>query len=164
MDYAAILKFEAAIAIVLVEEGILSNNPADPGGLTMYGLSKAAHPDMPWPPTLDQAKAEYKSCYWDPHHCDEMPWQFALSVFDAAINQTNIAVVLLQAALHVTKDGIIGPATISAMTDEYADDAFRCYLAFRADAYFHNPDYETFGNGWLQRLMRIAQASKSPPV
>lgn len=152
--------FDAAVEIVLGEEGVFSDDERDPGGLTIFGLSKAAHPDMPWPPTIDDAKAEYRKVYWEPHRCDEMPWAFALALFDASVNQTAIAVVLLQAALHVEKDGIIGPATIAAMTDEYANDAFLSYLAFRADAYFHNPQYDTFGHGWLARLMRIAQCSQ----
>jgi lysozyme family protein len=155
--------FAAAEAVVVGVEGYYSNSPADPGGETMYGLSRAAHPAMPWPPTPDDAKAEYKSVYWDAHRCSDMPWPWALAVFDAAVNQTSFAITLAQKELGVTADGVVGPATLAAMQTEYSADHLRGYLALRADAYFRNANYATFGHGWLKRLAIIAQQGEHPP-
>jgi len=155
---------DAAIAIVLEEEGVFSDDARDPGGETMYGLSRAAHPGLPWPPTIDQARAEYLRVYWTPHRCEEMPWGWALALFDGCVNQTGRAVRLAQLALQTVEDGEVGPETLAAMQGPHGGDRLLTYLALRADAYLKSPNYDVFGHGWLRRLMRIAQCGEHPPV
>jgi hypothetical protein len=54
-------------------EGEHSNDAADKGGDTWYGLARRWNQDMPWPPTRDQAIARYRERYWDACRCDELP-------------------------------------------------------------------------------------------
>lgn len=156
--------FDTIERIVIGLEGKGSNDPRDEGGETVYGLSRAAHPSMPWPPTLDDAKAEYRKDYYDAHRCAEMPFPWALAVFDAAVNQTEMAVRMAQRALNTTQDGVIGAETLKLMAMSGSDDALLSFLAFRADAYMHRPDYDVWGHGWLRRLVRIAQCGEHQPT
>jgi lysozyme family protein len=38
---------QKALAVVLANEGFYSNNSADPGGETLYGIARRAHPEWP---------------------------------------------------------------------------------------------------------------------
>lgn len=155
--------FPSAAAVILESEGVFSDLRNDPGGSTYFGIARASHPDIPWPPTKDQALAIYRSQYWDPHRCGEMPWAWALAVFDGVVNQDLGVLRLAQLALRITEDGAIGSATIHAMGAAPADD-FGAFLSLRADAYYKSHGYPAFGHGWFARLIRVAQAGEHPPV
>ena len=83
-------KFPLAVAIVLEEEGVFSDDPNDVGGETIFGIARASHPAIPWPPTKDQSIAIYQAEYWTAHRCGEMPWPWGLGVFDGEVNQGNV--------------------------------------------------------------------------
>lgn len=89
--------FEKAVAFVLSHEGLYSNNPADPGGETKYGISKRAHPDMDIKNlTLDEAKAIYRNGYWDDCNCDMLPYPFDVAIFDTAVNMGKTAALKIK--------------------------------------------------------------------
>lgn len=155
--------FDAAFAIVLGEEGGHVHDPADPGGETKFGISKRAYPLLDIASlTLDDAKAIYHTDYWDKHRCGEMPWQWALAVFDACVNQGS-GVRWAQLALSAIDDGAVGPEMLALMA-KAPDDDYRAFLALRAEAYARNPRFATYGHGWLKRLFRVAQAGEHPPA
>jgi len=59
--------FDKAFDLVVGVEGGYVNDPRDPGGRTIYGITERDNQDL-WragPPTLAQAKARYKRDYWD---------------------------------------------------------------------------------------------------
>ena len=97
-------------AVVLSEEGGLSDHPQDPGGLTKYGISRRAYPDLDIRRlTMDDAIELYRRDYWNPVHGTDLPPPLALLLFDAAVNQgAGTAVRLLQKAVGVTEDGNFG--------------------------------------------------------
>jgi hypothetical protein len=79
----------------LREDGGYTNNPADPGGETKYGISKRANPDVDIKAlTLEQATDIYKTKYWDiyvtlrPVNANllNLPTAVAVAVFDAGVN------------------------------------------------------------------------------
>ncbi|HXH54259.1 MAG TPA: glycosyl hydrolase 108 family protein [Gammaproteobacteria bacterium] len=99
--------FNLAISFVLKHEGGLSNNLADPGGITNYGVSlrflKALGNNLPpgviidEQPTVDafdvrnmniaEARLLYKQDWWDKYQYGNINDQFlANKVFDIAIN------------------------------------------------------------------------------
>src|SRR5215472_7824652 len=79
--------FDQAFEIVVGHEGGYSNNSSDPGGETMYGISKRSYPDIVISTlTLDQAKAIYERDYWNKAGCDLCDPGLALVLFDAAVN------------------------------------------------------------------------------
>lgn len=146
--------FDRAFAVVIGHEGDLSDDVRDPGGLTRYGISQRAHPGVDVRNlTLAQAKQIYLERYWLPLHADAMPEAVAVQVFDAAVNHgIKPAVRMLQRALGVTVDGIIGPQTLAAMTT--TDDA-RFVARFAAERLMYYTDlagWEAFGRGWTRRV------------
>lgn len=158
--------FPAAAAVVLAEEGVYSDDPVDPGQETKWGISRAAHPEIPdatWQTfTRDDALAIYRAQYWDAHRCGEMPWPWALGVFDAVVNQGHAAVGLAQDALRVAQDGAIGPETLAAMATAPRDD-FEDFLALRLESYARDAKFETYARGWFKRVVNIAMAATAPP-
>ena len=155
--------FDAALALVVGEEGNYSNDPRDTGGETKFGISKRAYPQLDIAAlSLDKAKAIYRRDYWERNRCGEMPWRWALAVFDACVNQGG-GVRWAQLALSTVEDGTVGPETLALMASA-ADDDYRGFLALRAEAYVRERSSAIYGHGWLKRLFRIAQAGEHPPA
>ncbi len=100
--------FDRCVRAVLSEEGGLSDHPQDPGGLTKYGISRRAYPDLDIRRlTMDDVIEIYRRDYWNPVHGTDLPASLALLVFDAAVNQgVGTAVRLLQKTLGVKEDGV----------------------------------------------------------
>src|SRR5215831_5610637 len=101
--------FDQAFEIVVGHEGGYSNNSSDPGGETMYGISKRSYPDIVISTlTLDQAKAIYERDYWNKAGCVLCaPW-LPLVGWEATVNNgVGQAVRCLQAAGGATADGSI---------------------------------------------------------
>ena len=154
---------------ILQAEGGLVDNPNDPGGVTKYGISKAAFPDLDIPAlTPEEAVAIYATNYWEPAKCPALPANLALVHFDAAVNcGVGQAARFLQHAVGVTVDGIVGPLTIAAAWK--APEAIGAYFSVREAFYRRlaqaNPAEGVFLQGWLNRLANLkaflAQAASS---
>lgn len=152
------MNFDAAFEKLLGHEGKYSNNPADPGGETMYGVTlRVARAsgyagemrDLP----LSVAKDIYRELYWDTIHADEIPDAVRFDVFDASVNSgPGQAVRFLQRATGVTDDGRLGPVTIravKAMDPQLLDKRLNGYrLRFMAEL----KTWPTFGRGWAARI------------
>lgn len=156
--------FQAADMIILSVEKEHSADPNDPGGDTWWGLARRWHPnETPWPPTFERAQQVRRAEYWDAHGCGAMPWQWALAVYDGAVNQGAAVVRMAQQALGVPQDGVAGPRTAAAMAAAQPD-CLRQFLALRALRYTMEPQFGSFGRGWLARLFMIAQLGAAPPA
>ncbi len=148
--------FDDAFTELMGNEGGYSNNPADPGGETMWGITKrvavangytGAMQDLP----QDTAKAIAKSEYWDRYSCDSFDPRIGFQVFDAAYNG-GPAARWLQEAAEVQPDGVIGPVTIAAVQ---AVDPLRIIMRFDSYrlTYLASLDtFPTFGRGWANRI------------
>ena len=148
--------FHRCIDRILAEEGGLSRHPADPGGLTQYGISQRSYPTLDITGlTLDAAKALYRRDYWQVLHGDQLPSGLDLLLLDCAINQgPTTAIKLLQRTLRIRDDGLIGPETLN--TAELAmPGLLDAFAAERALRYELNPNEATFGRGWYRRLLRM---------
>ena len=154
--------FIAAVSIVLVAEGVFSDDAKDPGGETVYGIARAAHPDLlPWPPSKDEAIEVYRTEYWQKNRCGDLPWAWALVLFDGCVNQGSV-VKLAQTTLGLRADGVVGDATIDAMRIAPAE-LLNLFFAGRALAYMALSGFPTFGKGWLKRLFNMrAQCAVAP--
>ena len=148
--------FHHCINRILAEEGGLSAHPADPGGLTNYGISQRSYPTLNIAAlTLADAQALYRRDYWQPIHGDQLPDGLDVLLLDCAINQGPVtAIQLLQQALHIQDDGLLGPKTLSAAAVAMPGllDAFTAERALR---YEFNRNEVVFGRGWYRRLLRI---------
>lgn len=147
--------FDTAVAFVLRHEGGYSQDLADPGGETNWGISRRAYPDLPIALlTREEAINIYRRDYWMRMRCDELPGQVALLVFDAAVNQgPDAAVKMLQEELSVAIDGVLGPLTITAATSRNHDDLALGYCARRGMRYAMTKNLDRYGRGWFKRLL-----------
>jgi lysozyme family protein len=150
------MNFDQAFDIVIGHEGGYSNNQADPGGETKYGISKRAYPLLDIASlTLNDAKAIYLRDYWQALKCNELPDAIRYPLFDAAVNAGVItAAKWLQMTLKVTVDGVIGPHTIAA-AQSAGEKTVRQMLGLQLDFKTRLPTWPTFGAGWSRRIATI---------
>ncbi len=158
--------FQAAVAFVLRHEGGLSDNPADPGGLTNFGISLRAYPQLGSEGirglTAEKAAAIYFTDWWLPLRFGQLPTPFAAKAFDAAVNMGERAVELLQQAVNacdpahpIAIDGGIGPITAAASRAVNPSALRTRYTQNLAGHYRqlveNNPAMGVFLDGWLAR-------------
>lgn len=156
--------WETAIAFVLKEEGGANGELVlnDRGGYTKFGISTSAHPSLDVHNlTLEQAKEIYQKEYWQACRCDELPSALAIAVFDCSVNQgEGAAKRLLQIALDVDVDGILGEKTIAAAFKS-GPQAIRHFMALRMARYIRtvmkDHTQEVFVDNWSARVMNLAE-------
>lgn len=158
------MSFAACLPVILASEGGYTNNPADSGGPTSLGVTIPTlsqwlgHPagvadvDALTPTTVAPL---YEALYWRAAACDGCPAGVDLMVFDAAVNQgVGRAVRLLQTALGLPADGIVGPLTRSAASACNAAAVINAIADARERLYRSYPKFAVFGGGWMTRLAR----------
>jgi lysozyme family protein len=151
--------FETAVDFILDVESGLVDDPSDPGGLTKFGISQRAYPNLNIRDlTIDGAKAIYRQDYWNLCSCDKLPAGVALVVFDAAVNQgVGSSIRMLQPALNVPEDGVVGAATLSAVRAKAAPSIIAEMIARRSVAYALSTLVSRDGLGWFRRLAKVHQ-------
>ena len=170
--------FSHALAFVLAREGGYVNDPTDKGGETKYGISDKrdgladgktdvdgdGKPDTRIKDlTEEQAGQIYFRDYWYPSYCSEWPDGISLFVFDSAVQHgAKKAIQLLQDAVGVTADGIVGQKTRTAVASADAEWLLtRCFLRrsrYYADIIKSNASQGKYLNGWFNRLYELANA------
>lgn len=150
--------FDKAFEHVLGIEGGYVNDPKDPGGETKYGICKRSYPAVDIKAlTIEQAKAIYKRDYWDKIKGDDLPFPLNLFMFDAAVNQgVDPAIKMLQAALSVAQDGVIGAQTLKVAIQAKGSDLPAQFMAARAMRYIGTRNFDRFGKGWFKRLFVVS--------
>lgn len=135
-----------------IEKGLV-DNPNDPGGLTNFGISQRSYPDLDIRSlTVDQAQAVLKRDIWDVARCDFLPWPLNFLLFEADVNcGVGTGGRLLQAALGVPVDGVIGPATIKAAGSASLPELVSRFQAKLGVRYASLANAATFLEGWLYR-------------
>jgi lysozyme family protein len=152
---APVAVFDRALQLVLRHEGGLVDNPKDPGGLTKFGISQRAYPQLDIRGlTVADAADIYRKDYWDKIHGDDLPEPLAIVLFDTAVNVGwPRAILMLQESLGVTVDGNIGPQTLAACAKP---EALVWFSAARVRFYVANRNYSVFGLGWIRRTISTA--------
>ena len=146
--------FTTALGYVLQSEGGWEDNSADPGGVTMFGV------------TLDEYQA-YKA---NPHltavnlrnitmlevsSCDLLPGGIDYLVFDFGVNAgCGRSIKILQQVIGATIDGSLGPKTLDLVLSTDPTILMQQFTHAKEDYYktLNNPTFEA---GWLNR---VAQA------
>jgi lysozyme family protein len=126
----------------LKKEGYYSNDSADPGGETKFGISHKAYPDLDIASlTLDDAKIIYERDYYTPlgFHGERIDYRWKL--FDIAVNM-GISVALKFKQL------------VTPLVPDY-DTALQQLQRLQAERYIdltkRNPGLKKFLRGWILR-------------
>lgn len=129
--------FDKALAFCILWEGgeRYTNDPADPGGETKWGISKRSHPNIDIKGlTYSQARDIYYNEYWIGAGCDELDPKRAWATFDTAVN------LGVKRALALRTPTSTWHSIINARRDYYY------ILAER------RPSLQKFLRGWLRRV------------
>lgn len=169
------MSFDRAFAYVVSPdvEGEFSDDPEDRGNWTSgvigqgelkgtkFGISAMSYPDLDIKNlTIGQARELYERDYWRRARCHEMPPEVGFAVFDSAINQgAGAAVRMLQDALDVTTDGVIGPKTLAAIQRSNPRRLLIDFTAERILRYVDTSTWKHHGRGWTRRAVRTALES-----
>lgn len=148
------MDFDAAFSRLIGHEGGLVDHPADPGGLTNYGISQRSYPgeDIRGM-TLQRAQDIYRRDYWGPAGCDVVPTGLRFDLFDMAVNAgVGRAVRTLQRAVGQVEDGIIGPRTLQAIQSTPAPRLVARFNGHRLEHMAGLPTWPAFGRGWARRI------------
>lgn len=152
--------FATALAFTLEAEGGWSDNPADPGGATMKGITFGTFLEHYPGATLNdlrnitdtQVADIYRHGYWNAVKGDDLPAGVDLSVFDMGVNAgPGRSTRILQDAVGSKADGIIGPITMKAIKG-VSPIALIHVLASEQQNYYEGlRSFDTFGEGWTKR-------------
>ena len=148
--------FITCAGVTLRMEGGLVNNPADPGGLTNFGIAAADHPGVDIADLAPLAALPYYQPYWAAINGDSLPLGVDLALFDFSFNAgAELAAKRLQSVVGVRQDGDIGPITLAALA-KATKSALIMNLTYLRIAYYETlANYPTFGAGWIKRAERI---------
>jgi len=145
-------RFLRLIPELLWNEGVHANDPDDPGGDTWFGITRRSYPDIPWPPTREQAIDIYYGDWWVRYgYARIADDELAGELLDLAPNMgASQAHKLLQRACTKTKwtllqdDGVLGPLSIAAinshpnvwwLTDRFRLEAIKFYGGLNKSKY-----------------------------
>jgi lysozyme family protein len=154
--------FEHSLDLVLKSEGGYVDNPKDPGGVTNLGVTATTWAN--WTKhmvtekimrslTKEDVEPLYKRKYWDACNCDDIPVGLDYLVFDFAVNAgPGRSAKLLQRALGLPEDGIIGAQTIQSIDISDKNDLISRFSNVKISYYESLPTFETFGKGWVARV------------
>ncbi|MBX3537397.1 MAG: glycoside hydrolase family 108 protein [Chelatococcus sp.] len=170
--------FQKAVDHVLASEGGYVDHPQDPGGATNLGITRATLGRFRGREVskaevralgLTEATAIYRQDYWRAVQADALPSGVDFVVFDCAVNSgPRRAILILQEALGVSRDGLIGPVTLRAAGTTEPTALIERYSALRLAFLGRLPTASVFGNGWRKRIAAVqrnalAMASSAAP-
>ena len=152
------LTFQQIFDRLIGHEGGYVNDPRDPGGETNWGITKRTamangYQGSMRAMTREQAFKIYQAAFWVRYQCEKMPSAIAYQFFDAAVNHgLGNASRMLQRAVGVADDGVIGNRTLAAIKQMAISDVIMRLNAERLEFYCKLGNFTTFGKGWVNRV------------
>lgn len=121
---------------------------------TKFGLAAMTYPDLDIKNlTIEQAKAIYFEDWWHPLKMDKFRPAMQYQFFDAAINHgAHNASKMLQRAIGVKDDGVIGAITIAAKDKLDINDLLMLFIAERIKFFTRVKTFDKYGKGWMNRM------------
>jgi lysozyme family protein len=153
--------FQECLVKVLKHEGGFVNHPKDPGGMTNLGVTKKVWEEWIGHEADEKAMREltpalvgpmYEMKYWRTSYCEKLPRGLDLLVFTMAVNSgSGRSVKLLQDAIGVVADGVIGPNTMAKINEANVEVLIDKFSEARTSFYKGLKTFPVFGKGWLSR-------------
>jgi lysozyme family protein len=169
--------WDKSFDMVIAHEGGFTNDQRDSGnhlpdgrqGCTMWGCTqtnweayvghKVTQDDMRALKKED-VKPLYKRDYWDAVKGDELPSGVDYAAFDFAINAgAKRSRVMLQRALGVADDGIIGNNTMNAIKAANGEQFLNKFSEAKTNFYKSLSNFNVYGTGWLRRVADVQKAA-----
>lgn len=161
--------FARSLSLVLKNEGGWSDIAADPGGATQKGITLATYRSFIKPGgskadlraiTDEQVATVYREEYWGALNCASLPDGVDFAAMDFGVNSgVGRAARYLQQIVGVATDGVIGPATITAVKAKPAADVINKLCDMRLGFLQRLPTWPTFGRGWAIRVASVRAAA-----
>ena len=162
--------FGSIFEYILSVEGGYSNDKADKGGKTKYGIIEAEARKYGYKGdmkdlTKDIAEDIYKNKYYLSNNLDKIKdKRVALSIADWTINSGNWGTKKAQQAVNILKgeilvvDGVLGEKSIEAINSIRPEMFLNQYHVLQRRFYQaivdHNASQKVFLKGWLNRVVR----------
>lgn len=140
--------FEICVAKVFQDEGGYTNDPADSGGKTNFGITQKETSIDVKTITKEQAKAIYKKKYWDALDCDNLPAGVDYTVFDYGVNSG----VGRASKVYKSFKTLEPLKAIDAINNERQ--------TFLNNLVVRRPKDKKFLKGWTARVARVRAFSK----
>nr|DAS68711.1 MAG TPA: Lysozyme [Caudoviricetes sp.] len=152
------LTFQQIFDRVIGHEGGYANDPRDTGGETNWGITKRTARENGYLGDMRQMKRVqafeiYKQAFWQRYQCEHFPSALAFQFFDACVNHgAGNAARMLQRAVGVLDDGVIGKLTLQAVENQSLNDTLMRLVAERLKFYTRLSNFNAFGKGWINRM------------
>ena len=153
--------FRDCLELVLKPAGGFVHHPKDPGGITNLGVTKRVWEEWIGHPATEKDMREltpaivapmYEMRYWRTSYCEKLPRGLDLLVFSMAVNAgSGRSVKLLQDAIGVVADGVIGPRTMAKINEANVEVLIDKFSEARTAFYKGLKTFPVFGKGWLSR-------------
>ena len=157
--------FQHCLALTLQYEGGWADDPHDPGGATMKGVTLAVYEQFKGRGATKEElrhisdtdlEAIYRQGYWDKMRCDDLPRGVDMVAFDAAVNSgPKRSAQWLQRAAMVPDDGVVGPKTVAALNALNAHQLVNAALDNRLYFLRGLSNFTRYGRGWTDRVARV---------
>lgn len=138
--------FGRAVAFALEKEGYKTDDPHDPGKLTIWGLSVVYHPAevakmarMTKEEAFKYASDIYFAKYWTPNRCDSLPFPDDWVVFDIAINP--------------------GVKLVGLLRGDWRDYLFQ-RIGYYCDRVKERPHKLMYLRGWINRTLELKRMAE----
>jgi lysozyme family protein len=153
--------FRDCLDLVLKSEGGYIDHPKDPGGRTNLGVTQRVWEEWIGHPATEKDMREltpaivapmYEMRYWRTSYCEKLPRGLDLLIFSMAVNAgAGRSVKLLQDAIGVLPDGVIGPNTMAKINEANVETLIDKFSEARTAYYKGLKLFPVFGRGWLNR-------------
>ena len=153
--------FRDCLELVLKHEGGYVDHPKDPGGRTNLGVTQRVWEEWVGHEVDEKAMRAltpalvapmYEMKYWRTSYCEKLPRGLDLLVFSMAVNAgAGRSVKLLQDAIGVVADGVIGPNTMAKINEANVEVLIDKFSEARTSFYKGLKTFPVFGKGWLSR-------------
>jgi len=158
--------YDAALARLLAHEGGYTNDAADPGGPTNFGITIYDYRKYVKPGasaadvramTVEEAKAIYRSKYWDAQRCDELPAGVDYAVFDYGVNSGigRSGKVLRRVLGLPDNDWRTSDAVLAAFAKRDAKPVIVALCDERLRFLQSLKTWSVFGKGWGTRVAEV---------
>lgn len=163
--------FLACLAFTLKYEGGYVDHPADPGGATNLGVTRATLAKWRGRPVSkadvralshDEAAQIYRRHYWEPSGASLLPAGVDVLVFDWAVHSgPSRAVRALQKVLGLRADGLAGHQLQLAIQEADIAQTIRGLCSERRKFLSRLKGFAVFGRGWSRRIDAVEKTALS---